>query len=346
MKKRLIKIVCFAAIFAALFLTFGRVLAHDWSAGDYLTERYEAFEEEEQIDILFAGASNVYAAVSPALVWNKAGMTSFNLGTSYTTTMQHYYQLKYAFTVHHPKLVVLDITGLQLFRDPTDQGEAAYQKVFATLPNHSIRLEMLKDMCARFEGVDPEMYLFPLLRYHDRWEELTESDFDHSVISQLYRPFRKGCYTSSEVEPFEPSDLIVNKTQPVQEMNMEFLEKIWELCRDNGAELMLLNSPNMRVNQDTLVQAQAFADERGLNYLYFESAEAIEALGIRVEEHFYNKNHLNIWGQMIFSDYITDYLCEHYTFESHEADSALCASWDETYREYQDYYDKVSKKDE
>ena len=229
MKRRLVKILCFAAVFVLLFAGFGQVLAHNWSWNECVEERYADFAGEPQTDVIYIGASNVYASVCPTVIWGEAGITGYNFGTSSTNMMLNYYQLQYIFSVHRPKLLVVDVTGLEYRYDPTDNspsGEAAFQKVLSTMPDRSIRLKLLKDMRSRWDGVDLAMYVLPTLRYHERWEELTKYDFDRDLVSERYLAFGKGCYMNAKTAAFEPSDLAVNRKLEVQEINMEYLEKI------------------------------------------------------------------------------------------------------------------------
>ena len=148
---------------------------------------------------------------------------------------------------------------------------------------------------------------------------------------------------SAKTAAFEPSDLAVNRKLEVQEINMEYLEKIRELCRDSGVELMLMNSPNLKIYRDSRVKIEAYAKENGLNYLHFESAEEIQEIGLRLDQHFYNKKHLNIMGQRVFSEFLAGYITEHYSIETHEADSALCDVWNQTYQEYLEYYEAAER---
>ena len=348
MKKRvIIKIICFAAVFVLLFVGAGQVLAYNWSPTHFLAERYEDFEEEAQVDVIYAGGSNAYVSIAPIVIWHQTGLTGYNFATGNSNPMLVYYQLKYAFSVNKPKLVVLDVTGLDHTFDPTvssPEGEAVFQRVFSTLPDRSLRYELLRDMKAHWPDIDTEMYLFPALRYHTRWEELTQDDFDRSGASEKYRFYRKGCYMSVKTFQKKMPEELYEIDDEVQEINMEYLEKIWGLCQENGVQLMLVNCPKMSHNQNVEDAVSAFAGENGLNYLYYRTMEELKSTGLDPKKHFYDKAHTNIWGQRVFSEFIAGYLTEHYSFETHESDTALCESWDQCWNQYEKYYKNAGSK--
>lgn len=340
MKKAVIKSICFVAIFVLLFTIAGSVLEKDWTPVEFLPERYTALEKEEQIDIVFIGASNVYADVSPTVIWHETGLTGFNLGTSAVNMMLSYYQLKYVFTKYKPQLVVVDITGMAREINPTNK-EASYQKMVSTMPDLKIKWELLRDMMDQWEDVNPVMYLFPLLRYHERWEELTESDFDHSIAAEQYNAFGKGSYTRTKVEKqdFSEGTAIDEDEEGIAE-NTAYLMKIYQLCLENNAEIMLLRSPNMSVEIAECEQGEKLADENGWKYMFVTSVEEMTGMGIDPEHDFYNDKHLNILGQRKFSGALADFILQNYDLQTHQADASLTEKWNDSYEEYDSFYNE------
>ena len=344
MKKIIIKIICFAAIFFVLFHAAGSVFGMKWTKGEMMTERYSAYEKEGSVDVIYIGGSNIFAAAAPAVVWEESGITGFNLGASDFSMMLTYYQLKYALTEHTPSAVVLDVTGISVEKDPVNKSEAPFQKLMATIPDHGIRMELLSDMHAHWEDLDPVMYLFPLLRYHERWESLTEADFDPSIESSKYKEYSKGCYISAKVKKQDASGDIFQYSRNAVDDNLAYMQKICDLCDEKGIRLMLISCPNLESQISEHEAARTFAEENGLYYLEYASAEEIIDAGIDPEQDFYNENHLNIIGQKKFSSVLAQTLQEQFALPGHREDAALAEKWDETYEQYMEYYDKKYKK--
>lgn len=343
MKKRLsliIKIICFAAIFCLLWQGAQFVLDRDWDNSGMLALKYKAFSEEKKTDVLMIGASNIYAGAAPAVIWHESGITSYNFGVSSTCMMLCYYQLKYLLQDTHPSLVILDMSGVSTDKDPTS-GEMPFRKVYSSLPDEKIKAELLNDMCAHWEDTDPLLFRFPLLRYHERWEDLSEADFNEERRVKNYKPYSKGCYISIKQKKMDlPDDLFLYNRESALDVHMEYVQKIYELCESQGIELMLVSCPRIRVYYADYQAGKEFAESHGLNFMSFTTKEDLDRAGILPDEDFYDVKHLNILGEVKFSTYLADYLKTHYTFESNENDSELCADWDNTYAEYMKYYNK------
>jgi len=340
MKKTfVIKIICFAAIFVLLFHIAGNVLGLKWSSGEMMSERYSAYEEEESVDVIYLGGSNMYADVAPAVVWHYTGITGFNLAFSDACMFLNYYQLRYALEKHTPSLVVLDITGMAVAKDPAGDNEGVFQKVISTMPDPFLKLELTADMCSHYEGVDPGLFLFPLIRYHDRWEELTEKDFDNSEVSAMYNAFGKGCYIRTDIEEQDASNFIYARWRDsIPEENMEYLEKIYGLCEEKGIDLLLTICPNMRLRKIESRTGGLFAEEKGINFLGFRTLEKLQRTGVRLEDCFYNENHLNILGQREYSKYLAKYIARNYSLKGHKDDKKIRKQWNQAYKDYKEYY--------
>ena len=345
MKKAIVKIICFVGIFIILFSTASSFIGLKWSKGEMMKERYDAFAREESVDVVYVGASNIYASICPTVVWKEEGITGFNLSVSSVNMMLIYYQLQYALKVHKPSLVVLDVTGLNYKMNPTGANEGTFQKMMASLPDFTLRMKLMRDMCREWDDVKPSRFLFPLLRYHERWEELTEEDFDPSTSLVKYKAFGKGCFIRSKIDRQKNSGSIFkHTTTEVSESNMSYLNKIYDLCADNHIQLMLVSSPNMASQELDYTTARQFAEEKDLHYLVFPSVEEIKKAGIDPSHDFYNPNHLNIFGQKKYSALVASYIREHYEIEDHRGDAALSGKWNKVYETYEAYHDKCYKR--
>ena len=338
MGKTVIRIICFVLIFTGLWTAAGFVLNHDWNIREYLPERYADLEQEKNLDIIMLGGSNVYSAVAPSVIWHEAGITSFNLGDPASCNMIFYYQLKYVLKHHLPSLVILDMAGLSTEKDPVS-AEAAFRRAYATMPDVEIQKQLLDDMYAHWPHTDRMAYLFPLLRYHERWDKLSEEDFNAKEREDHYKSYSKGCRFSLSVREFAmPEDLFRSDREQVMDVNMEYLEKIYSLCANNGIELLLLFCPRMELYDVDYVAAKEFSKEKGIRFLAFPTASELEGLGISATQDFLDTRHLNIRGQKKFSEYLAGYLAIHYTFGSHENDQELCDDWNKAYRRYKKFY--------
>ena len=88
-------------------------------------------------------------------------------------------------------------------------------------------------------------------------------------------------------------------------------------------------------------------NEYGYDYLNLE--RDIAQTGIQDDKHFYNLDHLNVYGQKLFTEYLTDYFSKQYGVKPRELSGSQKAEWDECadyYSAYFNYSDSLIKKGE
>jgi hypothetical protein len=155
MAKQILRTVLFFLIFLLLFAFFTHLLVpknnspeagihDDWAKG-FLAE------PENTIDVLILGDSEVYSCVSPLVIWQEQGITSYSCGTSDQKLYQTESYLQRFFETQKPQIVLLE-TNI-LYRD------------YSTT------------------SIIPHLFeeAFPLVRYHDRWKQLPGSDLTLGV---------------------------------------------------------------------------------------------------------------------------------------------------------------------
>lgn len=344
MKKNIIKIIVFAAIFSVVWMGADYVLSRDWEIARNQPLKYQALESEKQLDVLYFGGSNTYKAIAPVVIWNEANITGYNLGYDGAHPMLFYYQLKYALKKQKPSLAVIDVSAIANPREPKGDTELPFRLLYVSMPDHEIREEFLKDMCERWNDVNPLEYHFPLMRYHERWSDLDQEDFDPDAKVFKYRSFLKGCTVGTDIRTYSFDDnFFRDDYEKAEEMHLEYLEKIYDLCTAEGINMMLLYNPRTYYFSAVEEAAEKFAQEHGIKLLSMASRERLDEAGILAEEDFYDGNHVNILGQKKFSEYLADFLKDNYVFVDHEKDDALCKEWNKEYEDYMKYYTKRIK---
>ena len=137
--------------------------------GAFVSEYYR--EENKDFDVIFVGDCEVYENFSPVALWNEYGINSYIRGSAQQYIWQSYYLLEDTLRYHKPKVVVFNIQSLQYDESQSE----AYNRM---------TLECMKWSSAKVGSINASMtedehfidYVFPILRYHDRWKELTSDD--------------------------------------------------------------------------------------------------------------------------------------------------------------------------
>ena len=262
-------------------------------------------EPANTIDILVLGDSESYTAISPLLLWNQTGYTSYVCGTSgqklsYTKTM-----LQRAFQRQKPKLVILET--LAIYR-PMTLGSLFVDEVSPYLP---------------------------LLRYHDRWKSLSWRDLTGPVTYTGTDSY-KGHRHSKAALPCEPGEYMkpTEHRASVPLVNRMYVNMLQRICRKNGAELLLVSTPSpVNWNYRKHNGIQALASELGCRYVDLNLED--QRLKIDWTQDTYDKgDHLNHYGAVKVTTFLGELLQQSGTFADHRSDPSFLG-WEQAWKSYE-----------
>lgn len=260
-------------------------------------------EKKNTIDVLFVGDSESYCTFSPMQIWKQYGFTSYVCGTPLQPLYDATRFVKLTFETQKPKVVVLETNAI--FRE---YGIGSY--LLSKGQNY-----------------------FSILRYHDRWKNLSVNDFG-SAISYTWTDDYKGYQYDTKIVPSKNIDYMryTSDKAEIPMINQLELQKIHALCRENGAQLIFVSTPSTKNwNYKRHNSVQAFADEHDILYL---DMNLLEDLQID-----WNKDtrdagdHLNHSGAKKATTYYGNYLKEQFSLEDHRNDPEY-KSWNEAYQRY------------
>ena len=199
----------------------------------------EYYQEEKDHDVIFIGDCEVYENFSPAVLWEDYGINSYIRGSPQQLIWQSYYLLEDTLRYEKPEAVVFNVLSMKY-----DQPQSeAYNRM--TLEGMRWSPSKVKAILASMtEGEEFLDYVFPLLRYHSRWSEVTQED-----ISYLFRtePVSfNGYYMRVDVKGAEN----VPEGKPLADYRFgdnawDYLEKMTRLCEEQGIQLILIKAPSL-----------------------------------------------------------------------------------------------------
>lgn len=298
-------VVCIAILFT-ISAYAGYVLMPDRQSFGALWNMFKN-EDEDSIDILITGSSIAYCDIIPSVIYEKTGRTSYVLAGPEMTFPISYYYLKEAFKLQSPSVVMLEATGIFFKR------YEGYSKVnIGYLPYD------LNRIMATFFAAEKEErlgLLFPLYNYHSQLETIelntlfTKRADDKLDIAAGYT-YITGATPQPERKPREQKFLSEDF-----KYNCKYLQKIMELCEDNGAELILLFAPSAKYPSDELMKEFNKVAEDMIVIDYNERS-AFERIGIDLQSDYFDSLHFNVKGARKFSSVLADYLSENFTFET------------------------------
>ena len=317
---RAVKLLIFFLIAALLFGLINFLFTPKWSGVWKSTDTVTGFYnlEEDSIDTLVLGSSQVISGVSAMQLYQEEGICAYALGTEQQPLLASYYLLRDALrTQSRIKTVVLEVTELFVQCD-----DAYYRKAFDFMPPTKTKWEGIQERIRWVEQADaaagtdnaPSLasYALPVLSYHDRWNELSSDDFTYFLKdrSDLNRGFSiqvargaKGDYLPLDTKSTAAC------AQPKEEA-LYFFRAICTLCREQNLSLVLLKTPRLNWYVSEYNTVQALAEEYGLPYLDFNTARLTQAIGFDYATDILKgaETHLNLSGAQKLTAYLGHYL--------------------------------------
>ena len=285
-------------------------------------------QDKDTIDVLYVGDSNIYTGVSPFEIYDKTGITGYAASTPQQDVIGSYYAAKELFKTQSPKIVMIDtaefFTYVESFTELGTRSETDYM-------NWGInKLEIINEKEYNYTLKDKLSYIFPLIRFHDRYDRLTE--FDIRKIIQKSEISYKGYLYETKVSKYEnkgqknykrfkeyekrQEQKNVNSSEiNIQDYVKQKIEQLNELCKQHNCELVLITMPN--TDEKALEKYEVFkefAQDKGLKYVNF-NFEVDEPIDWEIDTP--DKGyHLNIKGAEKVGEYISKYLKENFEIES------------------------------
>lgn len=283
-------------------------------------------------DVVLMGSSHMNGGIDPNVLWHQEGITSFNYATGGQPIDVTYYLLKEVLKYHNKPIVVVDLYYLGL----TDEyGNEGY--VRNALDNMNFSLNKLSAIINCTPRQDRINYLVPIMKYHDRWKELTIRDFLYDSSSNYFgKGFDSG---TDKYEKNNSSNVLITGTVDLPPKTEEYLIKIIELSKEVGFKLIFTNTPydyNSTAGSENWVKEPAkmfnkvaeIAKENNIPFINYN--DKLNDIGFDFKADMNNSSHVNIWGAYKVTMDLGEFLKENYSLVDHRSDNKY-AQWNTDY---------------
>ena len=269
-------------------------------------------------DVIFVGDCEVYANFTPMEMYREAGIKAYVRGTSQQLLWQSYYILKETFDYETPKAVVFNVNAMR-YSEPVKEE-------FNRLTIDKMRWSAEKVGIIQASMTEEEnflSYVFPILRYHSRFSQLTAEDFTYLFDEKQIT--WQGHLVNDTVKPM--GKLPTKRPLPdysFGDICWEYLEKIRLLCEENGTELILIKAPSAYPYwyEQYDAQIEEYAAKHGLSLYNF--LDHVEEIGIDYQTDTYDAGlHMNLDGATKLSTYFAKILSEKHGLPDHRGDPAF-----------------------
>ncbi|MBO4637034.1 MAG: SGNH/GDSL hydrolase family protein [Clostridiales bacterium] len=290
----------------------------------------EYYEDRKPHEVIFIGDCEVYENISTVELYREYGISSYIRGSAQQLIWQSYYLLEDTLRYETPKVVFFNVLSLK-YNEPQNE---AYNRM---------TLDGMRWSSSKWNAVQASMtpdedmvdYLFPLLRYHSRWNELTSDDIRY-MFGGGENVTIDGYYMRCDVKPqagFPKAPVLADYR--LGENAMNYLSMMADLCEEHGVTLILMKAPTEYPYwyDEWDRQVREFAQERGLEY--FNYVDLRDEAGIDMSTDTYDSGlHLNVFGAEKLADYIGAYLSAGFDLTDYRNDPAVSSMWEEDCEAY------------
>lgn len=341
MKKKLILLPAVLALCLAILYVLQLLLMPKYMTsvqeGALIAEYYRNAGSN---DVVFVGDCEVYENFSPITLWEEYGIPSYIRGSAQQMIWQSYYLMEETFQYETPKVMVFNVLSMK-YDTPQSTGKQSQREAYNRMTLDGMRWSMSKWNAIKASMTEEETawegefsYIFPLLRYHDRWSQLTGEDFTYWFQKDVVSD--NGYLMQTGVKPLQDEHVerpLADYT--LGENSWYYLDKMTQLCKEKGVQLVLIKAPALSPVwwDEWDAQVEAYAEKNGL--LYINMLDYQEQIGIDWSTDTYDTGlHLNVYGAEKASKWFGNILTEQCGLTDRRSDAALSDIWAEKVETY------------
>jgi len=329
MMKKFVKTIIILTVFILIFIFLNRLFQPKYATslveGSMIAEYYD---EPKNHEVVFIGDCEVYANFSPMVMYEEEGIKAYVRGSSQQMVWQSYYILKETLTYETPKVVVFNVNSMRYGKDSKEVSESYNRLTIDNMKWSKEKVEIIKESMTEEESF--LSYVFPLLRYHSRYDKLTSEDFEYLFKNK--KVTHNGFLINKNIKGVQ--NLPIKRRLVNDKFNdecYEFLDKITKICEENKIKLVLIKAPSVYPYwyEEYNEQIKEYAEKNNIDF--YNLVEEAENIGLDYSLDTYDGGlHLNLQGATKLSKYFSKILKEKYQLTDYRGDKV----YDEKLVEY------------
>ena len=293
-------------------------------------------EPENTIDVLYIGSSHTFCSFSPIDIFHNYGITGYVRGSSCQKIWASETVLEDSLRTQNPKVVVFEV--MMMF-DLAPQTEAFNREIYDSLRPSNTKYQGVATTLEKSTDEDFLSYVFPIMRYHDRWSTLEKDDF--TFFQESRHMVTKGYFPRQNVVPvtdYNPGMYQISDMEPYQytQETIEYLQRMKNLCDERGIAFVMVKAPthfSYFWDGSKSLAATQIAEQLGVPYIDFNIGEYAELIDWDTES-LDGGNHINYAGAMKVSNEFGEWLTSHFSFEDKRIDPKY-EVWNTDYEIYE-----------
>lgn len=314
-------------------------------------------EEENSLDMVMIGASDVYNAYSSALAYKEYGYTSYPYAFGSDNLFLFKSQINEILKSQKPSLIVVDLNAaISLARSFYDtihdtennEFDIVLRRYTDNIPLSDNKIETV----SKFGFNDDVLsYYVPFIMHHGSFNCIPSTIEKYAQISRDYT-YLKGVYASNhQLKPAQLYNIDGDyQEEPIFADDEIELRSFLEYCKGLESKVLFTKIPHRIVNDDKYKRflkgnyLKSIVESYGFDYLNFD--HYFSEIGLDVNTDFADDGHLNAIGQRKFTDYFGKILDDQYLVDRINQSPNNADRWEQCVvytDEFYKYYDEASE---
>lgn len=341
-KKKFSKNALRALLFLCLVLAVTLLLNNTLGFADaehsetVMKEFYQ--QDKDTVDVIYFGSSATQRAFVQPAAFHNEGVAGYSIACGSQPFILTKYIMEEALKTQDPDLFIVEVRGA--CKAPEDLWDVAVRRLIDNMKLSSTKVRAVKDVVEYAEGTDTGVddtglsYIFPLLKYHGRWNPSKQPKYFTNI--DYYKGYTMDwgvCFRCTEIFPLEYTK---ENVYPIAEKTEAALYDLLDYCDGLDAKVLFVVSPYeaSEKGMGKINYAQQIIESRGYEVVNFLPQEKRDMLGLDNKDSYYNREHLNFNGSLMYTDYLSKYIKEHYGIKDRRGDSKY-DSWEDQYQRLQ-----------
>ena len=273
--------------------------------------------EDNTVECIFFGSSVAQRAYVTPIAYHEYGVPAYTLGTGTQPLVLTKYLMKEALKTQTPKLFVVDLKGVNKSADWV--GDVHIRRVVDNMKPSINRIQAIRAVTTYVpkgaNNVDSSglSYYFPIIKYHSRWNPANRIKAYDDV--DYYNGWSPNAGYTFKVKKIKTKPYDENHTLQIDPPTEEALVDLLDYCDTLQDTKVLFVMPPYQASEDGMGKmnyAKNIVESRGYEVLNMIPAEKKAEAGLNDKTCYYNREHLNYYGSLIYTDYFFKYVMENY----------------------------------
>ena len=324
-----VQITAFIAIFILLLIAVSYIVRTNGDVKDRFSGFYA--EKDDTLDIVMIGSSPVFPFYAAPKLWGETGIAMYPLSSNVQRPVAMKYLVEETEKSQSPGLYIFEMRMFTMEDEGLCENMAYTRGVTDNMRYSYLRYKTINAMVPEDHEEKRISFYLDIMKYHTNWKMLALPSEWANITYHKANPL-KGYFLKDEVGPRSMPECGgaegVTAIPPEQEA---YLKDLIDFLKAGDRDALFIVSPYGEVLEEQQMYNYMEEIVSSYGYPFLNMNNYYEEIGIVFEEDFADYgSHTNAVGAEKCTDFLREYLQEHYDFADRRGDAAY-SSWDESY---------------